>query len=131
MYRVVTREEKNYLNSCKDIVDLNMKIKAVEGRKRKAEQNLEEAEGQLKMLKMQYNNLEKRNIRLKEAYQRKLKFSPAKVQSKVDRNNQVVNDKPICLPAKQNKHPVLDDIDSDEELRLLDLSEIEKTERDK
>ena len=76
-YRTVSREEKLYLDSCKDLVETRDDIRWNEGRKRK----LEEVNGQLFVMNRHLASEEQRNMCLKLAYVRKLKFSGQDVTS--------------------------------------------------
>lgn len=80
-YRTVSREEKLYLDSCKDLVETRDDIRWNEGRKRKLEDELEEVNGQLFVMNRHLASEEQRNTRLKLAYVRKLKFSGQDVTS--------------------------------------------------
>ena len=79
-YRTVSHEEKLYLNSCKDLVETRDDIRWNEGRKRKLEEELE-VNGQLFVMNRHLASEEQRNMRLKLAYVRKLKFSGQDVTS--------------------------------------------------
>ena len=78
---MVSREEKLYLDSCKDLVETREDIRWAEGRKRKLEDELEEVNGQLFVMTRHLTSEEQRNTRLKAAYVRKLKFSGQTVPS--------------------------------------------------
>ena len=80
-YRTVSREEKLYLNSFKDLVEAREDIKWNEGRKQKLEDELEEVNGQLFVMNRHLASEEQRNMCLKLAYVRKLKFSGQNVTS--------------------------------------------------
>ena len=80
-YRTVSREEKLYLDSCKDLVETREDIRWSEGRKRKLEEELEEVNGQLFVMNKHLSSEEQRNTRLKAAYIRKLRFSGQNVTS--------------------------------------------------
>ena len=67
-YRSVSREEKMYLNLCKDLVETREDIRQAEGRKRKLEEELEEVNGQLFVMYKHLNSEEPRNMRLKTSY---------------------------------------------------------------
>ena len=83
LYR--SREEKNYLESCRDVVEMDHNIKQLEQHKRKIEDDLEELNDQLSSLKKCYADMEKRNTCLRSTYVQKLKFSPHKaVKDKID-----------------------------------------------
>ena len=71
----MSREEKNYLDSCKKMVEVDHDIKEVEQCKRKIQYTLDEVNGQLLVLQKCYKQLETKNMCLKAAYVRKLKFS--------------------------------------------------------
>ena len=80
-----SQEQKNYLESCRDVVEMDHDIKQLEQCKRKIEDDLEEVNGQLSSLKKHYADMEKKNTCLRNAYVRKLKFSPVKaVKDKID-----------------------------------------------
>ena len=83
LYR--SREKQNYLESCRDVVEMDLDIKQLEQRKRKIEDDLAEVNGQLSSMKKRYADMEKRNTRLRNAFVQKLKFSPPKnVKDKID-----------------------------------------------
>ena len=69
-------EKQNYLESCRDVVEMDLDIKQLEQRKRKIEDDLAEVNGQLSSMKKCYADMEKRNTRLRNAFVQKLKFSP-------------------------------------------------------
>ena len=72
-------EEKNYLDSCKQMVEVHHDIKEAEQCKWKFQDTLDEVNGQLLIMQKCYKYLETRNMCLKSAYLRKLKFSLQKV----------------------------------------------------
>ena len=76
LYR--SQEKQNYLESCRDIVEMDLDIKQLEQRKRKIEDDLAEVNGQLSAMKKRYADMEKRNTHLRNAFVQKLKFSPTK-----------------------------------------------------
>ena len=83
LYR--SREKQNYLESCRDVVEMDLDIKQLEQHKRKIEDDLAEVNGQLSSMKKRYADMEKRNTRLRNAFVQKLKFSPQKnVKDKID-----------------------------------------------
>ena len=67
-YRSVSREEKLYLDSCKDLVETRDDIRWAEGRKRKLEEELEEVNGQLFVMYKLLSSEELRNTHLKASY---------------------------------------------------------------
>ena len=97
-------EKQNYLESCRDVVEMDLDIKQLEQRKRKIEDDLAEVNGQLSSMKKCYADMEKRNTRLRNAFVQKLKFSPEKtVKDKID------NRKSVSTPDFE-----FDEIDNDE-----------------
>ena len=78
-YRTVTREEKMYLDSCKEMVETGEEIRRGEQKKRKLEQSLEEVNGQLQVLNRHYTFLQQKNFRLKAAYLKKSMFTRTSV----------------------------------------------------
>ena len=80
-FRTVSCEKKLYLDSCKDLVETRDDIRWNEGRKQKLEDELEEVNGQLFVMNRHLASEEQRNINLKLAYIRKLKFSGQNVIS--------------------------------------------------
>ena len=68
-------EEKNYIDSCKKMVEVDHDIKEVEQCKQKIQYTLDEVNGQLLVLQKCYKHLETKNMCLKAAYVRNLKFS--------------------------------------------------------
>ena len=64
----VSREEKLYLYSCKDLVETRDDIRWAEGRKRKLEEELEEVNGQLFVMYKYLSSEEPRNACLKASY---------------------------------------------------------------
>ena len=83
LYR--SRVKQNYLESCRDVVEMDLDIKQLEQRKCKIEDDLAEVNGQLSSMKKHYADMEKRNTRLRHALVQKLKFSPQKnVKNKID-----------------------------------------------
>ena len=86
----MTREEKTYLDSCKEMIEMDRDIKVAERRKRKIQDDLDEVNGQLHSMQRHFKDLEKKNIRLKAAYVRKLNVSPQKVaNTSVGQNQQL------------------------------------------
>ena len=78
-------EKQNYLESCRDVVEMDLDIKQLEQRKCKIEDDLVEVNGQLSSMKKCYADMEKRNTHLRNAFVQKLKFSPPKtVKDKID-----------------------------------------------
>ena len=77
LYR--SREKQNYLESCRDVVEMDLDIKQLEQHKRKIKDDLAEVNGQLSSMKKHYADMEKRNTRLRNAFVQKLKFSPQKL----------------------------------------------------
>ena len=63
-----SQEEKNYLESCRDVVEMDHDIKELEQRKWKIEDDLKEVNGQLSSLKKHYADMEKKNTCLRSAY---------------------------------------------------------------
>ena len=111
---MVSREEKLYLDSCKDLVETREDIRWAEGRKRKLEEELEEVNGQLFVMTRHLTSEEQRNMRLKVAYVRKLKFSGqsvsggkyrVRVESKVDGQFDEMDDEQLvsaCEKVEEN-----------------------------
>ena len=66
--------EKNYLDSCKKMVEVDHDIKEIWRHKRKIQYTLDEVNGQLLVIQKCYKYLETKNV-LKATYVRKLKFS--------------------------------------------------------
>ena len=77
LYR--SQEKQNYLESCRDVVEMDLDIKQLEQRKCKIEDDLAEVNSQLSSMKKCYADMEKRNTRLRNAFVQKLKFSPQKM----------------------------------------------------
>ena len=77
LYR--SQEKQNYLESCRDVVEMDLDIKQLEQRKRKIKDDLAEVNGQLSSMKKHYADMEKRNTHLRNAFVQKLKFSPQKL----------------------------------------------------
>ena len=77
LYR--SQEKQNYLESCRDVVEIDLDIKQLEQRKRKIEDDLAEVNSQLLSMKKRYADMEKRNTGLRNAFVQKLKFSPQKL----------------------------------------------------
>ena len=91
LYR--SREKQNYLESCRDVVEMDLDIKQLEQRKRKIEDDLAEVNGQLSSMKKRYADMEKRNTRLRNAFVQKLKFSPQKnVKDKIVNRSDITPD---------------------------------------
>ena len=67
-YRSVSREEKLYLDLCKDLVETRDDIRWAEGRKRKLEEELEEVNGKLFVMYKHLSSEEPRNTHLKASY---------------------------------------------------------------
>ena len=89
LYR--SREKQNYLESCRDVVEMDLDIKQLEQHKRKIEDDLAEVNSQLSSMKKRYADMEKRNTRLRNAFVQKLKFSPQKtVKDKIDNRKSVI-----------------------------------------
>ena len=100
LYR--SRENQNYLESCRDVVEMDLDIKQLEQRKRKIEDDLAEVNSQLSFMKKRYADMEKRNTHLRNAFVQKLKFSPQKaVKDKIDNRRSDIT-------------PEFDKIDNDE-----------------
>ena len=78
----MSHKEKNYLDSCKKMVEVDHDIKEIEQRKRKIQYTLDQVNGQLLVMQKCYKYLEAKNMCLKAAYVRKLKFSQQKVVDK-------------------------------------------------
>ena len=76
LYR--SREKQNYLESCRDVVEMDLDIKQLEQRKRKIKDDLAEVNGQLSSMKKRYADMEKRNTRLRNACVQKVKVLPTK-----------------------------------------------------
>ena len=82
LYR--SQEKQNYLESCRDVVEMDLDIKQLEQRKRKIEDDLAEVNGQLSSMKKRYADMEKRNTCLRNAFV-KVKVLPTKnVKDKID-----------------------------------------------
>ena len=75
-------EEKNYLDSCKGMAEIDHDIKEAGQCKQKIQDILDEVNGELLVMQKCYKYLETRNMCLKAAYVRKLKFSAQKVVDK-------------------------------------------------
>ena len=69
LYR--SREKQNYLESCRDVVEMDLDIKQLEQRKHKIEDDLAEVNGQLSSMKKCYADMEKRNTHLRNAFVQK------------------------------------------------------------
>ena len=82
----MSHEEKNYLDSCKKMLEVDHDIREIEWCKRKIQYTLDEVNGQLLVLQKCYKYLETKNMHLKAAYVRKLKFSQQKVVDKKKNN---------------------------------------------
>ena len=78
----MSHEEKNYLDSCNEMVEVDYDIKEAEWCKQKIQNTFDEVNGQLLVMQRHYRYLETRNMHLKAAYVRKLKFYPQKVVDK-------------------------------------------------
>ena len=78
----MSHEEENYLDSCKQMVEVHHDINEAEQHKWKIQDTLDEVNDQLLMMQKCYKYLETRNMHLKSAYLRKFKFSPQKVVDK-------------------------------------------------
>ena len=59
LYR--SREKQNYLESCRDVVEMDLDIKQLEQHKCKIKDDLAEVNGQLSSMKKCYADMEKRN----------------------------------------------------------------------
>ena len=78
----MSHKEKNYLDNCNEMVEVDHDIKEAEWHKQKIQVTLDEVNGQLLVMQRCYKYLETRNMHLKAAYFRKLKFSLQKVVHK-------------------------------------------------
>ena len=58
----MSREEKNYLDSCKEMVEVHHDIKEAEQCKRKIQDTLDEVNDQLLIMQKHYKYLETRNM---------------------------------------------------------------------
>ena len=85
-------EKQNYLESCRDVVEMDLDIKQLEQRKCKIEDDLAEVNGSvISYEKKRYADMEKRNTHLRNAFVQKLKFSPQKtVKDKIDNRKSVI-----------------------------------------
>ena len=72
------REKQNYLESCRDVVEMDLDIKQLEQRKCKIEDDLAEVNGQLSSMKKCYADMEKKNSHLRNAFVQKLKVLSTK-----------------------------------------------------
>ena len=86
-------KEKNYLDSCNEMVEVDHNIKEAEGNKQKIQDTFDEGNGQLLVMQRHYKYLETRNMHLKAAYVRKLKFYPQKVVDKKIRKKRWYEDR--------------------------------------
>ena len=68
------------------MVEVHHDIKEADWCKQKIQDTLDEVNGQLLIMQKCYKYLETRNMHLKSAYLRKLKFSPQKVVDKKESN---------------------------------------------
>ena len=100
------------------MVEVDHEIKWVEQKKRKIEDELEDINGQLNSLKRKYKEFEKKNMRLKAAHVKKLKFSPQKAeQVKQSRVVKTSVDQDRVVNTKCGKFSIDNmDIESDEDL---------------
>ena len=76
LYR--SQEKQNYLESCRDVVEMDLDIKQLEHCKCKIKDDLAEVNGQLSSMKKCYADMEKRNTCLRNAFVQKLKVLPTK-----------------------------------------------------
>ena len=98
-------------------------IKQLEQHKWKIEDDLEEVNGQLSSLKKRYADMEKKNTCLRNAYVRKLKFSPVKaVKDKIDNRKsditpdfefEEINDELVsaCVEAEEVKENKVENVE--------------------
>ena len=88
LYR--SQEKQNYLESCRDVVEMDLDIKQLEQHKLKIEDDLAEVNGQLSSMKKHYADMEKRNTCQKCIYT-KVKVLPQKtVKDKIDNRKSVI-----------------------------------------